>query len=696
MSCLQRLFRFSGKRQSQLALCGQTAYFVVKSDFRGTAGKALVFPSLNFMLERFLDLWQALSKAGMEGKKLQSRLIGLQLPDLPPKLSETITSYPGVKARNIFQADLQNLSEVVIEDLIRSGEMESLFFEECYAKSDALSRYALISRNILQTRYEALFDSKVANPTMVPATEKKISSELFAESLSRRPILLIGDVGVGKTTFIRRLIKVEASKLFENAITFYINLGSQATLSLNLKEFIPEEIMRQLRESYGIDVEESNFLRKVYAPDLNRFSKGIYSDLRESNPGFFKQKEIEFLEGKIRDKSQHLKEALLYVARGNKKQVVLFIDNTDQRSDDTQQQAFLIAQEIAERWRPVTVFVALRPETFYRSIRVGALSGYHTKAFTISPPNIYEVIRKRLNFALKITKGEIPIQSLSTSVHVRLKSLETIIYVFLTSMGNRDLEEFIDNIVGGNVRLALDFVRGFFGSGHIDTQKIVRIFNEEGRYQISFHEFLRAVIFGDAEFYDPEQSPVSNLFDISHHDSKEHFLLPLLINLLSSTGAGAKKGFVETSKVYEVLQGLGFTPEQIDFGIVAGARHKLIETAARRMPHPGHTMPQALRVTTIGNYHTARLCGDFAYMDAILIDTPILDQNVRESIVISHEIFARIASVDVFRSYLDDQWQSLRGTKAGDLFNWPSISIYLREGLEKIRERIRRSGSGHK
>ena len=36
--------------------------------------------------------------------------------------------------------------------------------------------------------------------------------------------------------------------------------------------------------------------------------------------------------------------------KGRKKQVVIFIDNTDQRSEQIQQEAFLISQEISENW----------------------------------------------------------------------------------------------------------------------------------------------------------------------------------------------------------------------------------------------------------------------------------------------------------------------------------------------------------
>src|SRR3989442_7280998 len=86
-------------------------------------GKALVFHSLDFMYQHFLDLWQGLSKPGIEEKRLIARLIGDARPDIPPKPSAALMRYPGVKGRNIFQTDLQTVSELVLEDLPRSPEL---------------------------------------------------------------------------------------------------------------------------------------------------------------------------------------------------------------------------------------------------------------------------------------------------------------------------------------------------------------------------------------------------------------------------------------------------------------------------------------------------------------------------------------------------------------------------------------------
>jgi len=90
-------------------------------------GSAMVFPSLHFMHDRFLQLWNALSRPGIEEKHLYNRLLGSQQPELPRTLAESISDYPGTKGRNVFQAELQTITELVIEDIPQSSELESEF-----------------------------------------------------------------------------------------------------------------------------------------------------------------------------------------------------------------------------------------------------------------------------------------------------------------------------------------------------------------------------------------------------------------------------------------------------------------------------------------------------------------------------------------------------------------------------------------
>ncbi len=374
-------------------------------------GRALVFSSLEDMKNHFVDLWNALSKPGIEEKRILHRLT-TGAPTLPQKLSAVIKPYPGVIERNVIQTDLQVLSDIILEDIVPSPDLEATFLAECYTASGALAQFSLASKQILETRYAEMFADDAAKPVVIPAAGKTgVSQELMSVTFARRPILLLGDVGVGKTTFIRNLIKVEAATLFERSIAIHLNLGSQAALAIDLRIYVLDEIDKQLRQNYNIDVNEAAFVRTTYAADLKRLETSIYGELKQKNPERYAEEELEELSRLTANRSEHVRRSLSNLVSTRRTEVIIFLDNADQRDELTQEIVFLMAQEMSQQW-PALVFVSLRPETFNRSQRSGALTGYYTKAFAISPPNIDEVIRKRLNFALKITTGKIPVPRL--------------------------------------------------------------------------------------------------------------------------------------------------------------------------------------------------------------------------------------------------------------------------------------------
>ncbi|MGC4052073.1 MAG: hypothetical protein QM757_22270 [Paludibaculum sp.] len=199
-------------------------------------GRAVAFSSLDQMRQEFIQLWNLLSKDGIEYQALGLRLLGHDRPVLPPKLSAGLKPYPGTKGRNPFQASIKSLSEFILEDLPKAKSLEQEFLKACYLPSGTLSTYSLLNKRILQARYSLLFDEDRPGPSTSPIADgAELNPELLAQSFSRRPILLIGDVGVGKTTFIRYLISSDTMRMKEKAISLYIDLGSKGTLSGDCK-----------------------------------------------------------------------------------------------------------------------------------------------------------------------------------------------------------------------------------------------------------------------------------------------------------------------------------------------------------------------------------------------------------------------------------------------------------------------------
>lgn len=590
-----------------------------------------------------------------------------------------------MKNRNIIQTDLEILADLVFEDIISSQELEDEFLKNCYCQSGALSQYALVSKSLLANRYTALFpDSNKAPALRAASTKKGISDELLAESFAKRPILLIGDVGVGKTIFFRHFLKIEAKEVFNDALTIYIDFGSQAAFSSDIHDYVADDIARQLREAHATDIYDRSFVRAVYHVDLERFQKGIYESIKDTAPTAYASKEIEFLEERLRNREQFLKDALTHISKGREKQIVIFIDNADQRPDSIQQQVFILAQTMAAQW-PSAVFLALRPETFQRSKEHGSLSAYHLKAFTVSPPRIDEVLSKRLTFGLELTGGRLPMSALHYGVSVDFEKVGKFLAIVKHSIQtSREIVEAVDNLCGGNVRLALEFIRRLIGSGHIDTRKILEKYDKSGSYLIRLHEFLRTVIFGDCVYYAPESSPIENVFDVYTLDPREHFLGLILLQFISSEGRRAKShGFVEMETVYAFAASSGFQPKQIDSRLARLCVKKLIEPAGRVTPLETATSANSVRITTVGAYHLMRLPTLFAYYDAVVTDTPILNKDFRSRICDVSEIAARLERGTVFLDYLDECFTGLNASHCG--LDWPNTSSSARRDIERIR-----------
>lgn len=656
-------------------------------------GNALVVDSLDCFLKNYKEVWNCLSKIGFQQEYLYKKLLGKSEKELPPKLASTIYRYPGIKDRNPFQTDLEIISEVVLEDVITQDDLEDEFLNDCYCKSGALSSYSLVSREILNTRYDYLFhtDNKKSSLNKV-ASKKGISPELedvFANSLSKRPVLLVGDVGVGKSTFIDYLRLVEAPKVFEKALSFKIDLGSKAIIDLNIKKAIVDVIIKQLTDIYSIDIEEDDFVRHCYHVELEKFKSSVkVKRLYDIDVEKAIEKEIEFLTEKVDNKLAHLKSALLYICKSQKKQIITFIDNCDQRSDNDQESAFLVAQEFAKDW-PMIVFVSLRPETFHRTKKEkGALSGYLTKAFTIPPPRLDEVIKKRLKFAQRITSGEIPLSILENQTS--FSKLDVLLDIFIDSIDtNNDLMTFLNNVSNENVRKAIELITKFFGSGHVDTEKILDIYNDQGYYRVPTHELLRAVIYGENVHYSPSNSEIINVFDVRHHNPNEHFIVLILLALLDDYSKNNRNhGFILISDVYNYLQALGYTTSQIDSVLNFTYSRLMFETSQKGDLLDTDNSELLIRATNVGMYHLRFLINSFTYIDAMIVDTPIFNEEKKAEILNVYTIQERLKRAEIFKNYLDEQWTSSKIDS--NVFDWRIYSGQLNEDIERIKSIIQK------
>ncbi|MCA9484012.1 MAG: hypothetical protein KC553_09780 [Nitrospina sp.] len=661
-------------------------------------GNAFVINGHEQLKRSFPIVWQNLSRDGIYEKTLINTLVIGNDRAIPPKPSSKLTKYPAYRYKSDIQQDLATLSELLIEDIILSTkEIERQFYEECYCPAGALSRDALLSKSILQARYALLFKDGLEPTPTAPITNKKgdisLTQEVITEAIAKRPIVLLGDVGVGKTSFLKYLQYVSAAEEFSKSLYIYIDLGSQASLEANLKNFILAEIRNQLLDVYNIDVNKADFVRGIYNLDLLQFDNSLDGELKTSRPELYEERKRAFLDKKIQDPVGHIKKSIEHISKGQKRQVLIVIDNADQRTIEIQQDAFITANEFSKNWRAL-VFIPIRPQTFHHSKEAGTFSAYPHKLFTISPPRPDLVVKKRLDFALKVTEGKLPIEKLE-GVNLNFQTMALFLKAVKFSLEqNREITELLSNISGGNIRSIIEFVKKFIGNPNVNAQKIVGIMESQSSYLIPLHEFSKAAILGEYSHYSNETSLAFNLFQTGFPDKNEHFLNSIIISFLNWEGPHRiKEGFVPGTAIIDEIQSYGFMPQQIQESLRKLTNKKLVETSERITFKEDicgliGDLPEYFRATTSGLYHVLRWSGQFVYLDAMVFDTPIYDKKTMDYILPKLESFElndRLDRVKAFRSYLTKIWNESHIRPS--YYNWLDC-VTLGEENIKIIEKI--------
>ena len=289
-------------------------------------------------------------------------------------------------------------------------------------------------------------------------------------------------------------------------------------------------------------------------------------------------------------------------------------------------------------------------------------------------------MERRLAFSLDLAEGRLPLESLQ-GITIHLSSIALFLRALLYSLNrSKDLSEFLSNITGGNIREVLELVKGFIGSPNVDSDKIISLMKDDCDYIIPLHEFSKAALLGEYSHYDSKSSLALNLFDIRYPDKREHFLSLILISYLhSDTLAKSPEGFIPTGDICKELGRFGFVVDQVEHALRKLTNKKLIETTERVTFDEGlqglvGDMPMAFRVTTIGVYHCNRWAPTFAYMDAMLVDTPILEGDVRTAIgnsIGSFDISKRYHRTTLFADYLNKCWLEFDDSPV--YFNWPAV-----------------------
>ncbi|HEX8521389.1 MAG TPA: hypothetical protein VF669_03975 [Tepidisphaeraceae bacterium] len=619
----------------------------------------IVFESLRAISDRFELFWNCFSPLMVQVNKPHLLLVDTRHQPAPAKLAQTVPQYPvrreGSDIRNQHATSIQ-----YIWDEVNNNEASKTFFEECYVppvghdKNTGLAAQLLWDRSAEDTAaYEKVHASQMTELLKNPPRPE-------------RPVILLGRIGRGKSTFIKYLKVIAAEQTLRKYIQIDIDFLDRPRTKGEVAAFVYDAVRDQLHERYGIDVSADDVVRAALRAQLNQFRKTprakLYLDAGDEQR--FKEAELDYLEEQTRNVHHYLKLVTQLIRGSHGKSIAIYFDNLDKRGD-LQEEAFLIASSIARDWAAID-FICLRPGTFQRSRNLGVLDSIAPRLIQVYPPPTALFLKRRFEYCSKIAAGEKPpprgSEALSKAIAQEGSEVSALFRALSDSVRrDKDLVTLFESVSNGNLRDVLFRVGATITSWHLDTAEMIEGIRESGTYYVTHHQALRALLYGASLYFDPARSPLVNLFEIEHADPIDHFLRPIcLFHLSKGSRETADLGFTSYAEVAALVGNYSFTPDAIETTLQFLFAKRLVEDDNFNDEWPGTNIN--LRLTALGHYHISDLIVRFEYRDAVVVDTPIIDPSASGEIKLVDSIGDRLLRGRAFLRYLNNCAQSVANT----------------------------------
>jgi|GEM_PF-1278221 len=586
------------------------------------------------------------------------KLLDARRAPAPAKLSTKIPGYPVAADRNALSHTVGGVLQLIWEAV--DGDQDNEFFlRNCYIPSEPSEDMLRTASALLLQR--ATTDERLAAAAIKPATKKTVLDHQ-ERSDREQPVVILGRIGHGKSTFLRYLRHIEAKEILSSKyIQIDLNFLRTPATAAEVPAFVMRRIQEQLRE-YHIAFTDDPFVRRVLKRELEDFRKTPRGVLLKDKPDELQQAEVDFIESFTNDQERYMALVMRFIRRSHQKSVAVFFDNLDRRGDDLQEQAFLRAAAIANDWG-VLVFVCLRPGSVQRSSAAGVLDTMAPRMLVIPQPDISIVLRKRFQYASRYAARSLPPEAYThetfgEDAEKQLPEASRFFSMCDQSIhSNPALAEQYEAASNGNIRKVMEYVKKVITSRHLDTQKIMDKLGKPAGYTLAEHETLRALIFGPHIHFDSRESLFTNLFDISHADPTEHFSRCFLLDYCHRyENSVTNHGFILVTTLQEYMASLGYSANHVTESLSLLVERNCLEGQDEYRDHEETPVLGAdVRITSLGTFHITTLVCNFQYIDAMTIDTPILDDQVRALVKDVQDIRSRLKRARIFAAYLGRQ-----------------------------------------
>lgn len=417
-----------------------------------------------------------------------------------------------IENRNIFDPQTEEDRSIIVDNAYIPSAKREQHIDPIYKEI----------RKFEMPNQESYISIATKEPTeLVQKISQRVEDKVEAYSL----MLLIGNVGSGKTTFIRyfkrSFLEENHPDLAHKCDWIFLNMNTAPITSTEIYDWIKQDIITQLKANHQfINFSSIDVIKRMFRKEVHDFENGL-GQLLKSNENEYNIKLYEMLSSKMADNTILLKHMLMYLKETEGSLPIIVLDNCDKRNKEEQLLMFQVAEWLKTTFKCL-VLLPMRDSTYDQYRNEPPLDTVvKDLVFRIDPPDLLKVLQARLNYIVRNTKPEDSTYVLDNGVNVKIDYFELIEYFKCILMAIRQNSMTLDifyKLSDRNTRYGIQIFEDFCKSGHINSGDFLMMRTAGKEYTLPVYKFLNALLRKNRKYYNGEESNFINLFGSDFYD----------------------------------------------------------------------------------------------------------------------------------------------------------------------------------
>jgi GTPase SAR1 family protein len=609
--------------------------------------------------------------------------------------------------RNQISQQLIPIINKVFEEIYNTETLEGKkILKDCYVENKDVKKYNS-ELGFIFADNPPTFDRRIIPVQNTEKTQEQLKSQIFNDvNTLPDPIILIGTAGAGKTTFIKYFTEVLLSKKNKkNRPLVYLDFRLYTSQTIRDTRFIYDNIIKQLEDDYPVlNLSKFNILKTIYESEIDKKKQGTWSYF-VNNKERLNEAIGNLIEEKQKDPINHLIAITNYLLYKCNKRICVLFDNADQLNEGDQKEVFLLGNGINRNLKSIAI-ISLREGYFYKWKNKPPFNAYQSIVYHITAPPYRKVLEKRINYVMnRFDFQAIDLTAENKQVKFQRGSLEHLfknLYDTLFNSKNSDVMEFLEETSYPNTRQGLENFKSFLLSGHSKISEYMSFEYGVG-HGIPIWEFFKSVALDSNYYYETSKSKIVNIFYPSKNNTNHFTKIRLLNHLFIKLKNSSKKiDYFSVNDIANEFLKAGYSIDIIEEEIQELFDYKLISTSEYTEDIEEESrieLNSMISITSVGVYYLKSLINRFHYLDLIVQDTPIYDEDSFNKVCNvfpdsdeqgNRDLEKRKNTVIEFLKYLSSQ--ELKDKKFMSNFEDKSImfevGVYIQAGLNQDLKRI--------